>query len=107
MQYHSVTTYQAVPPWKRRITSNIARLRSDLSQLEQMKSGKLKSTSGLIYHYLIHGKYISTVTEELKQEVMALSGKLSRFNKSCLRHHQNNLFNFIQRRLYTELNGGV
>ena len=107
MQTRSVTASQAVPPWKRHITSKIARLRSDLSQLEQMKSGKLKNTSGLIHHYLTCGKHISTVIEELKQKVMALSGKLSRFNKSCLRHHQNNLFNFNQRRLYTELNGGV
>ena len=84
MQSRSVTASQAVPPWRRRITSKIARLGSDLSQLEQMKSGKLKNTSGLIQHYLTCGKHISTVIEELKQKVMALSGKLSRFNKSCL-----------------------
>ena len=72
-----------------------------------MKSCKLMNLSGLIYRYLTCGKHISTVMEELKQKAMALSDKLSRFNKSCLWCHQNNLFNFSQRRLYTELNGGV
>ena len=106
MQSRSVTASQAVPPWKRCITSKIAKLRSDLSQLEQMKFGKLKNTSGLIYCYLTCRKHISIVIQELKQKVTTLSGMLSRFNKSCLRH-QNHLFNFNQRRLYTELNGGV
>ena len=35
MQSRSVTASQAVPPWRRRITSKIARLRSDLSQLDK------------------------------------------------------------------------
>ena len=88
---HPDAGYQSVPPWMRRITAKVARLRADLSRLEQMQSGKLKNTLGLTSRYLTSGKHISIVIEELKQQVTALAGKLSKFKKRHLRYHQNTL----------------
>ena len=93
------------PYWKRRIEDGIARLRKDLSQIDdwfkgQWKNIKHRRKDELRRKYSSKENGFKTLTEELKQRVTAKAGKLKRYKA---RYGQNKLFRCNQKALYEEL----
>ena len=95
--------------WRVRIVKKIARLRKDLSRLEEAKSEKLKRADvfqQLQRRYHVLEKGLVYVIEEVKQRLMAESQKLRRFDEKILRYQQNKTFETNQGRVYRDLREG-
>lgn len=100
------------PWWKRRIEGDIKRLKKDICKLDRkakgemgpVKSCKLKD---LEEKYRVKKKGIRTVIEELKQRIVAKSAKVKRYEQRTTQFRLNRTFNVDQKKVYTELNGGV
>ena len=95
------------PPWRRRLSDQIAQLRSDISKLEAMQKGDLRSkkqTQALKTKYKITKDYRTTI-ETLKQRLTALAARLKRYDARAQQWRQNQLFRNNQRMLYEELDG--
>ena len=70
--------------WKRRIESDIARLRKDLSRVDDWFKGKWKKDKKIKKEevrnkYSIKVKYFKVVIKELKQRISEKSEKLRRY----------------------------
>ena len=93
--------------WKRRIENDIARLRINLSRLDdwfkgkQKKDGKRKKEE-LRNKYSIKVKGFKVVIEELKQIISAKSEKLRRYGGRGNQYKQNKLFRCNQKASYPE-----
>ena len=95
--------------WKIRMVRKIARLRKDLSRLEEAKRGRLKRAEvfqQLDRRYHLWKKGLVPVMEELRQRIMAESQKLRRFEEKTLQFRQNMTFERDQRRVYRDLRDG-
>ena len=98
------------PYWKKPIVDDIARLRKDLSQIEDWSKGRWKNIKfrrkdELRRNYSIKAKEFKMVIEELKQRMTAKAGKLKRFKARVTLYRQNKLFRCNQKALYKELGG--
>ena len=95
------------PKWKRRIEEKIQQDRKDLSHLKNMVDGghlKKKITDVLERrHPLLKKKGIATISEELKQRVMAKTAKIKRFKQRCDRYKEGKLFKTNQKQFYRNL----
>ena len=101
---------QQEPFSKRRIESDITRLKKDLSPLDDWFQGKWKKDKKrqkgeLRRKYRIQAKGFKVVIEELKQRVSAKSGTLRRYCTRGNQYRQNKLFRCNQKALYQELGG--
>ena len=98
------------PKWKRRIEEKIEQDRKDLSHLKIIGDGghlKKKITDGLERrHPLLKKKGIKTISEELKQRVVAKAAKIKRFKQRCDRYKEGKLFKTNQRQFYRNLSSG-
>lgn len=96
------------PWWHRRLENDIKVLRSNISVLESKRAGKLKKFSKykmLEKKYSIKKKGFQVVLEELKQRLVAKSGKVRRYEQRIKQYTQNRLFNSNQKRFYQQLDG--
>ena len=101
---------QQVPFWKRRIESNIARLKKDLSRLDdwfkvKWSKDKKRKKEELRKKYRIKTKGFKVVISELKKIISAKSEKLRRYCARGNQYRQNKLFRCNQKELYQELSG--
>ena len=85
------------PYWKRRIEDGIARLRKDLSQIDDWFKGrweniKHRRKDELRRKYSSKAKGFKTLTEELKQRITAKAGKFKRYKARVTQYRQNKLF---------------
>ena len=95
-----------IPPWKYRMEKTIKSKRSDLSQLSEMKHGKMKNGKIMEYltrKYLSDGKRIEEQIEIMKQEITALKSRNERYTARCEFYRQNKLFETNQKRFYDNL----
>ena len=60
----------------------------------------MKDTGG------VKSKGLKTVIEELKQRMLAKSAKIRRYEQRIEQFRQNRIFDFDQKKIYTEFNGG-
>ena len=98
------------PWWKRRVEGDIKRLKRDITLLERHRNGELGTKKQrrivvLEEKYRVKRKGISTVIEELKQRIVAKSGKIRRFQQRINQFRQNRTFRVDQKKIYKELNG--
>ena len=96
------------PYWKRKIEDGIARLRKDLSQIEdwfkdRWKNIKHKRKDELRRKYSIKTKGFETVIEELKQRITAKAGKWKRSRLDWLSIDQINCFTAISKHYMKDL----
>ena len=75
------------PYWKRRIQTNIARWRKDLSKIEEVKRGelklKLKEGQDMNRKYQLEEKGTTQVTDVLKQKIRSGSAKIKKYEDRC------------------------
>ena len=67
------------PPWKIRQTNKVNQLRKDLSILTEMKNQKIRNIriiEEMTKKYNLEKNPIKSCTEELKQEITAISHKI-------------------------------
>uniref|UniRef100_A0A1X7T292 Uncharacterized protein n=1 Tax=Amphimedon queenslandica TaxID=400682 RepID=A0A1X7T292_AMPQE len=98
------------PWWHRRLEKDIKVLRSNISVMESKRAGRLKKMSKyklLEKKYNIKRKGFQVVLEELKQRLVAKSGKVRRYEQRIKQYTQNCLFNSNQKRFYQQLDGGI
>ncbi|XP_053141804.1 uncharacterized protein LOC128340565 [Hemicordylus capensis] len=96
------------PKWKIRLENKISRLRSDASKLKDMKDKKLKNKNTkqyLIQKYHLDSRKIREVLEIIKQQITAVSKKISRYEARTKQHRQNLQFQSNQRRFYQSIEG--
>ena len=96
------------PAWKRRIQKNIDNLRRSISQLDRLKKGEIKKLNiekRLEREFHIRQKGISTVLEELKQRLVAMSARMRRYEDCSVQYRQNMLFESNQKKLFDEIEG--
>ena len=62
--------------------------------------------SELNERYRVKRKGTKTVTEELKQKMLAKSAKVRRYEQRIEQFIQNRIFGFKQKKVYAEFNGG-
>ena len=96
------------PHWRRRILEKQKALRKDLGQLNRMKRNELQNegtTSKLERKYRIEKKGIVVVHEEVQQRLVAIGGKLERYDNRTEQYRQNRLFESNQKKLFDELDG--
>ena len=96
--------------WKRRIESDITRLRKDLSRLDDWFKGKWKKDKKrkkeeLRKKYRIKVKDFKVVIEELKQRISVKSENLRRYGAQANQYRQNKLFRCNRKALYQKLVG--
>ena len=80
--------------------------RKELSQLTEMKQGRLKNQKILEHLRKIcwsKGKTLHEQIETLRQEISALSNKIERYTTRCEFYRQNKLFETNQKRFYDNL----
>ena len=93
------------PMWKRRLQNKVKELRKDLSQLEASKNKEdFRYWERLERKYSINVKTLSVVIEELKQRIVAIAGKVRRYQGRVDSFRQNRMFQNNQRQFYRELN---
>ena len=102
---------QQGPFCKRRIESDIARLREDLSRQDDWLQGKRKKDKKckkeLGNKYRMKAKCFKVVVEELKQRISAKSEKLRCYCARDNQYRNNKLFRCNQKALYQEFGGKV
>ena len=97
------------PWWQRRLEKDIKVLRSSINIMESKRAGKLKKNSKyklLEKKHSIKRKGFQVVLEELKQRLVAKSGKVRRYEQRIKQYTQNRLFNSNQKRFFQQLDGG-
>jgi len=92
IQGHNFTPHHANPPWERRLSDKLQRLRSDLSCLEELKAEWLVLLKCCYCHIMKLVQATYTTIEILKQKVVALYVRLSQYHKQALRRKQNKAF---------------
>ena len=95
------------PMWRRRLQNKIKKLRNDLRQLQPSKDtevNNLRHLQTLERKYSIRVKTMGVVIEELKQRILAIAAKVSRYQERVDRFKQNRMFQNNQRQFYRELN---
>ena len=78
----------------------VAYMRNEISCLEYLKIGKLRSTKvreRLIKKYHLDVKTIAEIVEILKQRVTSATKKIERYEARCRQFRQNRQFNLNQR----------
>uniref|UniRef100_A0A1X7TKV2 Reverse transcriptase domain-containing protein n=1 Tax=Amphimedon queenslandica TaxID=400682 RepID=A0A1X7TKV2_AMPQE len=78
--------------------------------MESKRAGRLKKMSKyklLEMKYNIKRKGFQVILEELKQRLVAKSGKVRRYEQRIKQYTQNCLFNSNQKRFYQQLDGGI
>ena len=101
---------QQEPFCKRRIESDIARLRKDLIHLDdwlkrKWKKDKKGNKEELRKKYRVKAKGFKVVIEELKQRISANSDNLRRYRARNNPHTNNKLFRCNQKTLHQKLGG--
>ena len=92
--------------WKTRLQNKIKELRKNLSQLEASKDegiSNFRHRERLERKCSIRVKRLNVVTEELKQKITAIAGKVRRYQGQVDSYRQNKLFENNQRQFYREL----
>ena len=96
------------PAWRKRILCKVSKLRAAVSKLEQMKKGSLtneETISNLEKEFKIGKKGLNVVLEEQKQRLVAISGRLKKYDQRNKQYHQNRLFQANRKKLFEELEG--
>ena len=99
-------------PWlKCRIDGDIKRLKQEVNFLERESKGELglkkkRKLRELNERYGVKSKGLKTVIEELKQRMLAKSAKVRRYEQRIEQFRQNKIFDFDQKKIYAEFNGG-
>jgi len=84
----------------------LQKLRADLSQLEELKAGRLQNESTkrfLFSKYKFSSIALPMAIETVKQQVVSIAGRLCRYRKCALKRKQNHLFRTDQQALYKML----
>lgn len=95
------------PPWMKRLEQKVKELNKDLGRVNAlMKNLKINQVTkeSLQRKYKIKQKGLSLVREEIKQRIVATTGKIKRFANRIKQFQQNRLFQNNQRRFYQEVN---
>ena len=71
----------------------------------ELRLKKKTKLSELNERYRVKRKRLKTVTEELKQKMLAKSAKVRRYKQRIKQFRQNRIFDFNQKKMYAELNG--
>ena len=98
------------PFWKRRILTDISRLRKDLSRIEawfagRWKKDKKKEKDWLDRKYGIRRKGFTLVMEELKQRITAKATEIKRYDNRIKQFQDNRNFETNQGRFFRNLEG--
>ena len=97
------------PRWKRRIKRDVKKLRQDVNLLIRNLKGELgpkkkQKMKELYEKYRVKIKGLKTVIEELKQWMLAKSGKVKGYELRIEQYRQNRIFDLAQKKIYAELN---
>ena len=92
------------PRWKRRIEGDIKRLRQEINILNRVVKRELglkkkRKLSELNERYRVKRKRLKTVTEGLKQRMLAKSAKERRYQQRIEQFRQNRIFDFDQKKV--------
>ena len=92
------------PRWKRRIEGDIKRLRQEINILNRVVKRELglkkkRKLSELNERYRVKRKRLKTVTEGLKQRMLAKSAKVRRCQQRIEQFRQNRIFDFDQKKV--------
>ena len=92
------------PRWKRRIEGDIKRLRQEINILNRVVKRELglkkkRKLSELNERYRVKRKRLQTVTEGLKQRMLAKSAKVRRYQQRIEQFRQNRIFDFDQKKV--------
>ena len=98
------------PFWKRRILTDISRLRKDLSRIEawfagRWKKDKKKEKDWLDQKYGLRRKGFTLVMEELKQRITAKANKVKQYDNRIKQFQDNRNFETNQGRFFKNLEG--
>ena len=98
------------PWWKRRIEEDIKQLKKDINILKMEKKGKIgahkEGKAKLVEEkYRAKRKVLTTVIEELKQNILAKPAEISRYEQRIQQHRINKLFKMDQKKFYNKFNG--
>ena len=98
------------PFWKRRILTDISRLRKDLSRIEawfagRWKKDKKKEKDWLDQKYGLRRKGFTLVMEELKQRITAKATKVKQYDNMIKQFQDNRNFETNQGRFFKNLEG--
>ena len=98
------------PFWKRRILTDISRLRKDLSRIETWFAGrwekdKKKEKDWLDQKYGLRRKAFTLVMEELKQRITEKVTKVKRYDNRIKQFQDNRNFDITQGRFFENLEG--
>ena len=83
--------------------TEIKRLRQEVK--EELGLKKKHKLSELNERYRVKRKGLKTVIEELKQKMLAKSAKLRRYQQRIEQLRQNRIFDFDQKKMYSEFDG--
>ena len=95
------------PWWKRRLQKQVSELNKDLGRvnaLMQEKKIKQKHKDELQRRYKIKKKGLGVVREEIKQIIIAKTGKVKRYSDRISQYQQNRMFQNNGKRFYQQLN---
>ena len=92
------------PRWKRRIVGDVKRLRQEINILNRVVKRELglkkkQKLSELNERYRVKRKRLKTVTEGLKQRMLAKSAKVRRYQQRIEQFRQNRIFGFDQKKV--------
>ena len=93
--------------WRRRLQNKIKELRKDVSQLESSKDKEVSNVrhwQTLERKYSIRVKTFGVAIEKFKQRIVAIAGKVRRYQEGVGRLRQNKMFQNNQMQFYRELN---
>ena len=98
------------PRWTRRIEGDIKRLRQEVNFLESEVKGELglkkkRKLSELNERYRVKRKELKTMTEELKQRMLAKNPKVRRYQQIIEQFRQDRIFDCDQKKMYAEFKG--
>ena len=98
------------PFWKRRILTDISRLRKDLSRIEawfagRWKKDKKKEKDWLDQKYGLRRKGFTLIMEELKQRITAKATKVKQHDNKIKQFQDNRNFQTNQGRFFKNLKG--
>ena len=94
------------PPWKIRLTNKVNKLRKDFSVLTEGKNQKIRNIriiAEMTKRYNPKKNPIKSCTEELKQDITAISHKIQQYTARCETYCQNKMFDENQGRFYGDL----
>ena len=99
---------RGVPWWRRRLENQVKQLNKDLSRINNLigqKTIKKKHRDYLQRKYRIKQKSLPAVREEIKQRIVAKTGKIKRYQQRINQFQQNRMFINNEGRFYQHLNG--